>query len=160
VRRALALFRVSADPLESHRQELAEVEVPGGVHDFNANNHLALTHVQNDIIRHSSVENILRTWIETQIQEVRTYSIFISALPSAEEDIHCDNDYDITFDNIVDLHDLPRISLPLPCFVHLEEFPHARSALLRWNEISRSQHGLNLLAGRSSAASVGWTIPW
>jgi hypothetical protein len=58
----------SADPLESDRQELAEVEVLRGVHDFYADNPLAITHVQDDIIRHAAVENILRAWIETQVQ--------------------------------------------------------------------------------------------
>jgi hypothetical protein len=33
---------------------------------------LALAHVQDDIIRHASVENILRARIETQMQEVCT----------------------------------------------------------------------------------------
>jgi hypothetical protein len=68
-------FRASADPLESDWQQLVEVEVPRGMHDFYANDHLALAHVQDDIVRHSSVENILRTRIETQIQKVCTFMI-------------------------------------------------------------------------------------
>jgi hypothetical protein len=74
--RRLRLFRASANPLESHRKKLAEVEVPRGMHDFYANDHLSLAHVQDDIIRHSSVENILRARIETQIQEVCTFIAF------------------------------------------------------------------------------------
>jgi hypothetical protein len=61
-------FRSSADPLEPDWQQLAEVEVPRCMHDFYPNDPLAITQIQDDIIRHSSVENILRARIKTQIQ--------------------------------------------------------------------------------------------
>jgi hypothetical protein len=79
-----------------------------------------------------------------------SYSIFISVLPSAKEDIHRDYNYDITFDNMVDFHCLLRISLPLPCFVHLEKLPHARPAPLRRDGVSRSRHGFDFLPRRAS----------
>jgi hypothetical protein len=75
-------FRVSAQPLESDRQELAEVKVLRGVHDFYADNSLAITHIQDDIIRRAAIENILCAWIEAQVQQVRMFVVFDPHLSS------------------------------------------------------------------------------